>query len=379
MPAQCICGGNDKSNLGSSIGSHVMTDQERRDEIRTCRNTKCCLCGAFGQLLYQGLEDRLFNAPGEWNLTRCSNLECGLVWLDPMPIAEEIWKAYQTYHTHSIETAPSSLLRSLYHASRCGYLQSRLGYTQGVGPRWYRHLSVIAYLHPHGSANARAGAMFLRAPKPGNRLLDVGCGAGYLLARMRDMGWQAEGIDVDPLSVEVARSRGIPVRLGGITEQNYPDSFFDAIHMGHVIEHVHGPIDVIRECHRVLKPGGMLVMLTPNTASWGAQHFTEYWRGLEPPRHLHLFNPKNIRRNTELAGFSSECIRTMTRVTGILSMSDELAYRSIAVAHLGILSGLRRMVRVFLFESWERILLLVHRQIGEEIVVIAQKGFRIES
>jgi hypothetical protein len=61
----------------------------------------CYLCGTGGEPLYEGLKDRLFNAPGEWNLKRCPNPECGLLWLDPMPLEEDIGMAYETYFTHA--------------------------------------------------------------------------------------------------------------------------------------------------------------------------------------------------------------------------------------------------------------------------------------
>ena len=64
--------------------------------IRSNPKTHCTLCRGEGKCLYSNLTDRLFGAPGEWNLKRCTNPGCGLVWLDPMPIEEDIGKAYQT-------------------------------------------------------------------------------------------------------------------------------------------------------------------------------------------------------------------------------------------------------------------------------------------
>ena len=52
-------------------------------------------------MLYDGLKDRLFDASGSWNLRACANDKCGLVWLDPMPVEQDLHKAYQTYYTHT--------------------------------------------------------------------------------------------------------------------------------------------------------------------------------------------------------------------------------------------------------------------------------------
>src|SRR5258708_36641931 len=98
---------------------------------------------------------------------------------------------------------------------------------------------------------------------------------------MRRLGGDAEGVDVDPLAVENARARGLPVRLGDLAAQRYPADHFDAIYMSHVIEHVHDPVALLSECRRVLKVGGRLVALTPNVESWGHRRFQRAWAPLD--------------------------------------------------------------------------------------------------
>src|SRR5206468_4239492 len=123
------------------------------------------------------------------------------------------------------------------------------------------------------------------------RLLEIGVGSGQMLAAMRTHGWQVEGVDLDPAAVRNAQAKGLPVKLGTLEEQNYPDCSFDAIVMSHVIEHVPAPVSFLNECRRVLKPHGRLVLITPNSDSLGHRLYDRNWRGLEPPRHLHIFNP----------------------------------------------------------------------------------------
>jgi hypothetical protein len=62
--------------------------------------TTCYLCGAEGHILYGNLRDRLFGAPGEWNLKKCPDAKCGLIWLDPMPVEADLHKVYENYYTH---------------------------------------------------------------------------------------------------------------------------------------------------------------------------------------------------------------------------------------------------------------------------------------
>src|SRR5260370_27105871 len=68
--------------------------------IRTRAKPACPLCGTAGKLLHAGLTDRLFSAPGVWQLKQCPRAECGLVWPDPAPLEEDLGLAYQMYYTH---------------------------------------------------------------------------------------------------------------------------------------------------------------------------------------------------------------------------------------------------------------------------------------
>ena len=138
-------------------------------------------------------------------------------------------------------------------------------------------------------------AMYLR-PKPNASLLDVGCGSGKRMQLLRDLGWSVEGVDNDLQAIGQAQNKGLNVRLGNLEEQEYSDNRFDAITMSHVIEHVHQPLSLLQECHRILKPGGKLVVVTPNAESWGHRLFKDAWVHLDPPRHLHLYSSKTLRK-----------------------------------------------------------------------------------
>jgi hypothetical protein len=92
-------------------------------EIRSHPCPACYLCGSLGKPLYEGLTDKLFEAPGMWNLRRCVEHGCGLVWLDPMPFEQDIEKAYQTYYTHQVlSDPPETLARRVYSCIQESYL-----------------------------------------------------------------------------------------------------------------------------------------------------------------------------------------------------------------------------------------------------------------
>jgi 2-polyprenyl-3-methyl-5-hydroxy-6-metoxy-1,4-benzoquinol methylase len=263
--------------------------------------SSCLLCGAKGNLLYGDLSDYLFGAPGLWNLRKCSDPECGLIWIDPMPTEKDIGKAYSTYYTHSFNEANEyagapDLTRKILHRANNLFL-----YLTGVR----MEMSKLNY-------------MYLGNLKPG-LLLDVGCGGGLLLDRMRSIGWKVMGVEVDPLAANEAKNNfGLQVHVGSLDEAGYPDGIFDAVTMSHVIEHVHDPVALLRECRRVLKPGGILVVVTPNIKSYLHERFKKSWRGLEPPRHLHLFSRATMLVVAERAGLSSPKVwTTEANVEGI--------------------------------------------------------------
>jgi SAM-dependent methyltransferase len=80
-----------------------------------------------------------------------------------------------------------------------------------------------------------------------------------------------------------------------------------------VIEHLHDPLTMLLECRRVLKPGGTLVIATPNSASLGHRTFKSDWVSLDPPRHLVLFDPPTMRRLLDEAGFDVDWLVTTAR------------------------------------------------------------------
>jgi methionine biosynthesis protein MetW len=272
-------------------------------KIRTRSTPSCYLCASQGELLYENLEDRVFGCPGQWNFRRCSDPACRLMWMDPMPEKEDIGLAYSHYYTHEPDAAiPSGWLHQAYHRMHRSYLGLRFNYGLEGAPRWKRLWGLWMYLLPHRRAEADAQFFYLSSAS-GSSLLDVGCGNGRAMDLLKTLGWQVEGIDADPNAVQRARSRGLQVRQGSLEEQSYPDSSFDVIIMSHVIEHVHDPLSLMKECYRILKPGGRLITVTPNAGGWGHARYGCFWRGLEPPRHLHIFSVSSLRLLSLRAGF----------------------------------------------------------------------------
>ncbi len=343
------------------------------DSIRAIPTPQCYLCGGPGRALHEGLRDFCCSAPGVWTVRQCQNPDCGLVWLDPRPTLDDIGKAYAGYYTHDQPAPGASIVRDACWAVWTSYLGTRFGYTQGVGPRWRRWLAPLALLHPGGRAELDAAAMHLPAPPGPARVLDVGCGSGVLLARMQSLGWQVEGVEVDPAAVKAARARGVPVRLGTLEQQAFPADHFDAVHSAHVLEHVHDPLALLRECRRILKPGGTLVFLTPNVESWGHRLLGPAWLNLDPPRHLMIFAPATLRTAAERAGLIVRQLDTTVRTAWVYGA---LSYR-IRQTGRGEMTELGKpanLLRGILYQLRQRLQLRRDPHAGDELRLVATKA-----
>lgn len=196
-----------------------------------------------------------------------------------------------------------------------------------------------------------------------------------MLARMQELGWEAHGVDIDPVAVSQALSRGVTARVGDLESQQYPDAYFDAITLGHVIEHLHEPGRLLAECRRVLRPGAQLVARTPNADSWGHRHFGQDWRGLEPPRHIQLFTDRSLRRVAEQAGLEVERVGSIATNAARAILSTSRALRGNRTAGRSVqwdTSVGARLTRAA-YQYWERVQLAVDPTAGEELLLMATR------
>ena len=108
----------------------------------------------------------------------------------------------------------------------------------------------------------------LLGPPNGRTLLEVGCGMGTFLADARDAGWQVSGLEINPEFPEFCRRELHidDVRTGVIADPPFPEAGFDIIAMLDVLEHMYDPVLSVKQCARMLKPGGLLVVKSPNGA-----------------------------------------------------------------------------------------------------------------
>jgi len=140
------------------------------------------------------------------------------------------------------------------------------------------------------------------AYRPNGKLLDVGCGGGLFLSKMRELGWQVQGIEPGHNGVEACKQQGLDVVEGFLEQANFHDQSFDFIRFEHVLEHVPDPVSTLIEAKRILKKDGYIRLLLPNWNSLPAQLFRTYWYHLDTPRHLFWFTNDTIQQTAEHAG-----------------------------------------------------------------------------
>lgn len=144
-----------------------------------------------------------------------------------------------------------------------------------------------------------------------NRFLDVGCGAGTLLKVALKEGWQAEGVEVSLPSIEFLEKQNMKVFHGDLSAAKFPNGSFDIATAVEILEHIPDPINILKEIHRVLRPGGLLWATTPHGKGMSARLLGTDWTCVTPPEHLHLFSVKGTKNLLAEAGFRN--VRVLTQ------------------------------------------------------------------
>jgi SAM-dependent methyltransferase len=282
----------------------------------------CPVCGSVDRrLLYDKLTDRIwFSAEGTWTLYSCAR--CSAAFLDPRPDRRSIGAAYSDYYVEGGPSLPTLLGAGIRRAICNGYLNACYGYrlrpTYRIGP-------FVARALPKRRSYADRAIRHLPRFEDRRRLLDIGCGEGSFLREMSQAGWDVQGLEPDATAAETAKASGVPVVQRPLERDLFESSSFDAITMNHVIEHLHDPVDALRICHDLLRPGGMLWIATPNLGSRGHGIFGRDWVGLDPPRHLVLFTRSSLLRAVASASFEPERFASDYSADRVFSWSAAVA------------------------------------------------------
>lgn len=197
----------------------------------------------------------LFEKAGE-PFVRCAG--CSLVLINPRPRFEALEHTYDAHYSRGyIDKAEKKLARCRRWVAR---IRRRLGHCGN----W----------------------------------LDVGCSAGFVMAAAEAAGFAAWGVELEPAAVEFGRIElGLErIVCGTFEAQAYPSAFFDVVSMYDVIEHVPDLNAAVAELARVLKPGGLIEIRTPDVSHWARPRELSNWKEIKPSEHLYYFSPETLTR-----------------------------------------------------------------------------------
>jgi len=263
--------------------------------------TRCQLCGSERRT-------RKFAEP-PFEVVTCS--DCGLVYVTPRLLGQALLDIYDAGYWKS----DNPKLRGYSDYAREAQL-----YLKTFGKR-------MALVARHVPARAR--------------VLDVGCAAGYFLRVMRDHGHDVHGVEVSPaIAKEAVAALGADrVHTGTLEEaiaaKGHQPQSFDLVTLWDVIEHVPDPQTVLRQLHKLVKPGGRLLLETQNVASRWARLLGPRWHHYKHHEHLYHFTPATITRLLGDCGF-----RTLEIGAGYAGKYVSFGFLAERAGRLGRLPGL---------------------------------------
>lgn len=208
----------------------------------------------------------LIGSKNNFALRRCAS--CATVTVDPFPTPEEIQRFYQSY-TGTVD------------------------YTKKAKKKIARSTKRIRKL---------------AAKAPGRDFLDVGCNYGFGVVAASQLGLNAEGIDIDDTAVEASKKAyGDKGSFRTMTVQQFAQSGAkkDMLYTSEVVEHVLDANSFVQSLATILKPGGVLLLTTPDGAHWRLPKKFEEWDAVVPPEHLTYFSRKGMKKILERHGFKN--------------------------------------------------------------------------
>ncbi|MCH2169413.1 class I SAM-dependent methyltransferase [Myxococcota bacterium] len=220
-----------------------------------------------------------FPVRGEVSLVRCTG--CGLEWQHPLPLPGTLESLYGDDYFERWGATPAEF-ESVREMKRDTYS------------------ALLDRLKPH---------------RPTGSLLDVGCALGYLVELAGERGYDAFGLDRNAAAIDRApETLAARLHCGELDGQAFPGKAFDVITLVDVLEHVARPDRLLADCRARLEPGGVLVLIVPNAASFTRSLFRRYWPHYAP-EHLYLFGPENLRRLIASSGYVLLDLKTGFRKT----------------------------------------------------------------
>ena len=245
------------------------------EEVTVFRHTPCDLCGTgdfvrIGRPAASRTMRDIVAVPPDISVVRCAN--CGFYYTNPMPFwrEEDLQKIYNDAYFPPMT-------------------------------RWWRQVKTRA------DPRRRLDAIERHADGQTLRFLEVGCGLGYGLEDAVRRGWEACGQDVSCFFAEQVEKRlGVHVFVGQLADAPYPQHSFDAVYIDSVLEHVPSPVQMLREVHRILRPGGVAHVTVTNEGAL-VNTLSNLLMGMAPLRRSPILSP--LAYPVHLVGFTPDTLK----------------------------------------------------------------------
>jgi glycosyltransferase involved in cell wall biosynthesis/2-polyprenyl-3-methyl-5-hydroxy-6-metoxy-1,4-benzoquinol methylase len=277
-----------------------------QDELNyQLESVPCGLCGSFEHHIVLRRARELYNGlDAHFDVVKCAN--CGFVFTNPRPTAESLGCFYPDSARYYQPNKKRILAETGFKPGWRGRLRQSLlaNYFGYELPAFPRQCDALVW----GLLRSKLYTSHLPRWVSGGRLLDVGCAWGGYLWRMQQLGWEVHGVELNDRAAAFAQQElGLTsVSAGSINNLDYPEDFFDVVHLSMVLEHVPDPLTTLNKLSRLLKDNGQLILSVPDIEGVEARLFREKSYTLQVPQHLSHFSPTTIRDCLESAGFVVE-------------------------------------------------------------------------
>jgi 2-polyprenyl-3-methyl-5-hydroxy-6-metoxy-1,4-benzoquinol methylase len=228
----------------------------------------CPVCERTSFSLFMELEDH-FLSREVFCVVVCGS--CGFRFTNPRPQGNEIAAYYQSDEYISHDAGKTDFLSRIYKLARMVSIRGK-----------YR---------------------LVKKYNKGNNILDIGCGTGEFLKFCQDNGLEATGIEPGEKARDYAKTKNSISTYENIELLGDVKGSFSCITMWHVLEHIHDLNGLMIQVKRLLTPGGMFIAAVPNSNSWDASFYKQFWAAYDVPRHLYHFTGDSITRLAEKHGF----------------------------------------------------------------------------
>jgi SAM-dependent methyltransferase len=268
--------------------------------------SSCPVCGKPDFTRFLDGRD-YFLSQETYTIVSCNH--CGMKFLNPRPDANEIVKYYFSPDYVSHDAGKKSTLNFVYRRVRRFTIKGKY--------------------------------QLVKKHSAGKALLDIGCGTGEFIHYCRKKGYDVKGIEPGEKPGTFARS----VHKLDVNDESFLDGLthpaYDTVTMWHVLEHVHQLNERMKKIGEILKPDGTVIIAVPNSDSWDADHYREFWAAYDLPRHLYHFSQDSMNLLAKNHGFRMDKIIPMKLDAFYICLLSEKYLKGEKNYFLAILNGIR--------------------------------------